>query len=64
VPGSSVVTKIYGTDVEAVRDELGKYRIDIDTTNTAGTYKWRIVATGTGQNAEQGEFYVQPKNLA
>lgn len=37
----------------------GIYYSDIDTAETPGRYEWSWAATGTGQAAEHGEFYVR-----
>ena len=55
----TTTTLTYGTDVALVKKSTGTFYVDIDTGETAGEYDWRWFTTGTGQAAEQGEFYVR-----
>jgi hypothetical protein len=56
-PGRVVTTYTYGVDVAVVKDSTGNYHIDIDA-NAAGTWHARWFSTGTGQAAEEMEFFV------
>lgn len=56
VAGGAAVTKTYPADV--VRDSLGVYHYDIDTTGAPGTYAYEFIATGTGQVAGADSFVV------
>lgn len=58
----AVTTKVYGVDVELVRESLGIYYIDIDA-NAVGEWHWRIFSEGTGQTAEEGTFKVPTSNF-
>lgn len=59
-PGSDPVEFESGVDAELVRDEEGSYHLDIDTTDAHGTYRYRVYSTGTGQAANEGQFFVAP----
>lgn len=62
---SESVTKIYGTDVEVVREDVGIYYMMIDTTGSKGmTCRYRVYSTGNGQTAEEGRFFVRQSPLA
>jgi hypothetical protein len=56
-PSGSTTTLTYGTDLALVKDSTGNYHVDIDA-NEAGTWRYRFYSTGTGQGAEEGNFYV------
>ena len=56
---ATTTTLIYLTDSALVKRTTGTFYVDIDTGETAGEYDWRWFATGTGQAAEQGTFYVR-----
>ena len=53
-------TLTYGTDPALVRSSTGNYFVDIDTNESGGRYEWNFYATGNGQAADHGEFYVRP----
>lgn len=54
-------TNIYGAiGSDLLRTSTGIYYIDVDTTALGGIYNWRFTGGGTGQNANQGSFYVAP----
>jgi hypothetical protein len=61
-PGAPEVTKIYGTDVEVVKDSAGHYHIDVDTspvvdvTTGHGVWRYRWYSTGNGQAAGELQF--------
>lgn len=58
-PSPSVqATKIYGTDVEVVKDSVGNYHIDIEPT-VAGSWLFRWEGTGTCKVAAEGAFEVR-----
>jgi hypothetical protein len=48
---------VFGVDSELVKDAVGKYHVDIDTT-VEGTYPYRMYSTGSGQAAAEGSFRV------
>lgn len=65
-PGQTVgdqTTLLYGTDAAVVKDATGKYHVDVDTTNKAGTWRFRWESTGSGQAANEGEFVVDASRL-
>lgn len=47
-----------------VKASTGTYYVSIDTAESAGLYDWRFYATGTGQTADTGRFYVRPNPTA
>lgn len=53
-------TYTYGTNAQLVRGGTGVYYVDIDTNESAGLFYWDFLSTGTGQAADQGQFYVRP----
>lgn len=63
-PGAPTVTKTYGTDVQVVKDSVGHYHIDVDTSAVAnvtpghGIWRYRWYSTGTGQAAGEMQFTV------
>ena len=56
---ASTTTLTYAVDAALVKRTTGTFYVDIDTGESAGEYDWRWFATGTGQAAEQGTFYVR-----
>jgi len=57
-PNGTVITYVYGTDVQLIRDSQGKFHFDESVTLSGKyTYKWK--STGTAQAAEEGIFYVK-----
>ena len=54
-PGQSVVTKVYGTDIEVVRDSAGNFHIDL-LVSLAGEWQYRWEGTGTVTAAAQNSF--------
>jgi hypothetical protein len=57
-PNSPVVTKIFGTDTEVVKDSDGLFYIDIDA-NAAGQWAVRWFSEGTGKAAAEMRFHVR-----
>ena len=55
----TTTTLTYPTSAALVKKSTGTFYVDIDTGETSGEYDWRWFATGTGQAAEQGTFYVR-----
>lgn len=55
--GAATTTKAYPADI--VRDSIGAYHYDVDTTGMSGvlTYEW--ISTGTGQAATTGQLFIQ-----
>ena len=60
--GEDLLTYIYGTDPELVRDAVGVYHVDY-TPVAHGTYHYRWSSTGIGQETAEDEFYVQRSNV-
>jgi hypothetical protein len=57
-PAGAVTTYVYPTDGALVKDSVGNYHVDIDTTSAEGRYYYRFESTGTGQAADEGNFTV------
>ena len=51
-------TYVFGTDAQLVKDSMGNYHVDVDA-NKSGRWRYRWVATGTGQSAIEREFEVE-----
>lgn len=51
---------LYGVDAGLVRDSVGVYHVDLDTTASSGVWGWRFYGTGANADAFQGSFYVRP----
>ncbi len=54
------VTLHYGVDAALVREGVGIYHVDSDTTTVTSNWVWRFYATGTGAASANGVFYVRP----
>lgn len=52
----AVTTYTYGTDSQLVKDSVGNYHVDVSA-DAAGAWRYRFYSTGTGQAAEQGQFF-------
>ena len=63
VADADLVTYTYGSGT-LLRTSTGIYYVDLDTTALSGQYNWQFLATGTGQNMQQGSFYVQQSNTS
>jgi hypothetical protein len=61
-PRGVVVRYIYMTDVQLVKDSLGKYHVD-HTLNQGTFWEWRWEATGTLIAATQGRINVEPARV-
>lgn len=57
-PSSATTTYVHGTDVELVRDELGKFHV-LAAPDAAGVWLYRWESTGVAQAAEEDSFYVR-----
>ena len=55
-PDATVVTYVYGTDVELVKTAVGKYHVEY-TLDQSGWWEWRQTSTGV-VTAQQGRFRV------
>ena len=60
--GTALLTYVYGTNPELVRDGVGIYHVQY-TPVAQGTYHYRWSCTGVPQDAEEGEFYVPRSNV-
>lgn len=58
-PNGTVVTYVYGTDIQLVKDGTGDYHVDI-ACDQAGQWFYRWTGTGAVAAAEDGEFMVSP----
>lgn len=56
-PDLTVDVKVYGTDIEVVRDSEGKYHFDVNAIEP-GDWEYRWEGTGIGQAAGEGKFKV------
>ena len=61
-PSGTITAYIYGTDAQLIRDSIGNYHVDISAT-AAGVWSYRFIGTGTGQAANETEFYVQASDF-
>lgn len=49
----------YGTDAQVIRSATGTYYADIDSNESSGRYEWNIYSVGTGQAADNGDFFIR-----
>lgn len=63
VPGLGIVTLTYGVDANVVREAVGSYYTDIDTTDAAGEWPYRWQGTGNVTVAADGVFSVADSQL-
>lgn len=49
--------KVYGTNIEVVRDDVGQYHYDVNASEP-GDWIYRWEGTGAGQAAAEGKFKV------
>jgi hypothetical protein len=61
-PSGVTVGLVYGVDAELVRDSLGNYHVDIDA-DESGPWYYRWIGAGTGQGAENLQFFVKPSDF-
>jgi len=61
-PSGTTVTLVYGTDAALMRTSAGVYYVDLDITE-AGKWYYRFAGTGTVQEAEDGQFNVEPSGF-
>lgn len=61
-PNGSMVTYVYLTNPQLVRDSLGTFHVDYKTT-IAGVFQYRFESTGTGEGAAEGQFEVAPSSF-
>jgi hypothetical protein len=54
-PSGNATTLTYGVDAALVKDDVGKYHVDISV-DEAGTWLYNWYSTGTGQAKEYGHF--------
>lgn len=47
---------------QIVKDSVGNYHADLDTTNLAGSWAYEFNGTGAAQAANAGTFLVLPSN--
>lgn len=55
-----LTTLTHGVDAALVKEATGHYYVDIDSTESPGSWRWRFYSTGTGQAAAEDQFYVRP----
>lgn len=56
-PDGTIVTKLYGTDVEVVRDDVGRFHMDV-TCDMSGTWTFGWIGTGAGAAVNDDAFKV------
>ena len=56
-PTGLVTTYIYGIDVQLAKDSAGNYHVDVDC-SMGGVFYYRFFSTGTGQAADESQFFV------
>lgn len=57
-PDDTTTTLAYGTDIEVVKDSVGKYHVDLEPgAAEGGNWRWRWEGP---ESAAEGEFYVRP----
>lgn len=54
-PDGTTTTYTHGVDAELVRDDTGRYHVDVDV-DAAGVWWYRFYSTGTGQAAGEDAF--------
>jgi hypothetical protein len=57
-PDGTVTTLEHGVDAALVKDDTGKYHVNVDTTGAEGWRSYRFYSTGVGQAANEGKFLV------
>lgn len=57
-PAGTTTTLEYGVDAALVKSATGIYYVDVDA-STAGAWRYRFYATGTGQSAAEAFFRVE-----
>ncbi len=57
-PDTTIVTYVYGTDPEVVRESQGVYYIEVDTTDEPGHWYFIWSSSGTYQAVGQTTFEV------
>lgn len=62
-PDGTVVSKVYLTDAEVVKDATGQYHMDIPV-DASGRWHYRFVGTDAAKAAEEGDFYVRVQAVA
>lgn len=56
-PTGTIVVLVYATDAALVKDSTGVYHVDVSAAEP-GVWGYRFAATGSGQAAAEGEFWV------
>ena len=62
LPSGSIVTYVYGTDAQLVKDSTGKYHVDVDI-SSAGIYYYRFIGTGAVKAAGESKFSIKTSNF-
>ncbi len=58
-PTGEVTTYVYGTDAELVKDETGKYHVDV-AADLSGDYHYRFQGSGLiGKSAAENTFRIR-----
>lgn len=52
------VSFTYGVDAALIRDGVGLYHVDVDSTDQAGPWTAEVITTGVGQGADDTAFKV------
>ena len=61
--GSTATHAFSTSPATVVKDSVGNYHADLDTTGLAGTWHYRWYSTGAGQAAEHNVFTVEPSPI-
>lgn len=61
-PAGTITTKVYGTDVDLVKDSVGTFHFDL-TLSTQGTWWYRWESTGTAAGAKERRIQVRPSEF-
>lgn len=62
-PDATLRTFVYGTNVELMKDEAGKYHCDVDC-DKVGIYFYRYAGTSPCKAAAEDAFEVEPSTVA
>ena len=63
VNGGAITIHEYGVDAEIVRQDVGTYYIDVDSTHHAGVWVWEWQSTGVAQALTSGSISVTQASI-
>jgi uncharacterized protein YfaS (alpha-2-macroglobulin family) len=61
-PDGTLITYVYGTNAELVRDSTGNYRVDVSA-DAAGRWAYRFEGTGSAPSAAERLFRVEASRV-